>query len=127
MRSLDWETEGKRKADEIVAKYTTPEDKAVIQEYMNRVGDEIIREMKEASRELDKVITVKRQLKEVSQIVSMKYIAENYFNKSAAWLSQRINGTPVRGQVYGLKEKEVAILNDALHDIGRKLGSFTLV
>lgn len=127
MRSLDWETEGKKKAEEIRTKYTTPEDKAVMQEYMNKVGDEIIHEMKKATEKLDKALTVKMQLKEISQIVSMKYIAENYFNKSASWLCQRINGTPVRGHVYGLKEKEVTILNDALRDIGQKLGSFTLV
>lgn len=127
MRSTENGSERKKLAKGIAAKYTTPEEKAVMQKFMNEEADTIIRGMNAAIEEIDKVLTVKEQLKEISQIVSMKYIAENYFNKSAAWLCQRVNGTPVRGKVYGLKEKEVAILNDALHDIGRKLGSFALV
>jgi hypothetical protein len=127
MCALNWEREGKAMAKEIAAQYTSSEEVALIQEYMNKCAEEIGRELDDAIAYSRRVLTVKEQLKEVSEIVSMKYIAEHYFNKSAAWLSQRINGTAVRGQVYGLKEKDIETLNYALHDIGQKLGSFTLV
>lgn len=127
MCALDWESEGKTMAKEIAAQYTSPEEVALIQEYMDQCAEGIIRDLDQTIAYSHRVLTVKEQLKEVSEIVSMKYIAEHYFNKSAAWLSQRINGTSVRGQVYGLKEKDIETLNYALHDIGKKLGSFTLV
>ncbi|QIU94681.1 DUF5053 domain-containing protein [Bacteroides faecium] len=69
---------------------------------------------------------IKAQVKEISEIVSLKYIAKNYFGKSASWLSQRINGSPVRGKIYCLKESELDTLNSAIQDIGKKLGSLSI-
>uniref|UniRef100_UPI0026E53185 DUF5053 domain-containing protein n=1 Tax=Bacteroides caecimuris TaxID=1796613 RepID=UPI0026E53185 len=75
---------------------------------------------------LDYMLSIKEQVKEISEIVSLKYIAKNYFGKSAAWLSQRINGSPVRGKIYYLKESELETLNFAIQDIGKKLGSLSI-
>lgn len=69
---------------------------------------------------------IKAQVKEISEIVSLKYIAKNYFGKSASWLSQRINGSPVWGKIYCLKESELDTLNSAIQDIGKKLGSLSI-
>ena len=40
----------------------------------------------------------KEQLKEVSEIVSMSYIAQKYFNKNRTWLYQKINGNLKNGK-----------------------------
>jgi len=58
------------------------------------------------------------------KLIPWSYIAKEYFGKSVAWLTQRINGYPVRGKVYSLNEEQKATLNQALQDIGKYIGSF---
>lgn len=115
-----------KKAKEIRAKYNSPEEKEFIVRYMNGELKCIENEIEAVDAKLDRMLSIKEQVKEISEIVSLKYIAKNYFGKSASWLSQRINGSPVRGKIYFLKESELNILNAALQDIGKKLGSFSI-
>lgn len=125
MSSLEGaESTDKMKA--IAAKYRTPEEKAYIKQYLDRGLDQVEKEIDELDEKLDRMLDIKRQVKEISEIVSLKYIAQNYFGKSAAWLSQRVNGSPVRGKIYYLKEAEIQTLNNALQDIGKKLGSLAI-
>ena len=70
--------------------------------------------------------TIAEQLGELKDALPLSYIAEHYFKKSASWLSQRINGTPVRGRVYTLNEEQKEIFNRALSDIGRLIGSYRI-
>lgn len=60
------------------------------------------------------------------RLLPMSYIAKHYFGKSSAWLSQRINGTLVRGKVYTLNDEQKRIFNDALQDISSRIGSLRL-
>ena len=115
-----------KKAREIRAKYNSPEEREFIIKYMNGELDCIENEIKIVDAKLERMLSIKAQVKEISEIVSLKYIAKNYFGKSASWLSQRINGSPVRGKIYCLKESELDILNSAIQDIGKKLGSLTI-
>ena len=48
---------------------------------------------------------------ETYRLLPLSYIAEHYFGKSAAWLSQRLNGTLVRGRSYTLNEEQKKIFN----------------
>lgn len=59
-------------------------------------------------------------------LLPLSYIARNYFGKSAAWLSQRLNGTPVRGHVYTLNEEQKSVFNKALQEIGRRIALLRL-
>ncbi len=61
------------------------------------------------------------------RIIPITYIAEKYFHKSHAWLSQRLNGTKVRGKSYSLNAEQKNIFNNAMQDIAMKFGSFRLV
>lgn len=107
---------------EIRDKYNSQEDAEAIAEWtLNGY-----REINNKAEELLKELTVRQQLSTISSIVSLSYIAKNYFGKSAAWLSQRINGNKVRGKVYKLNEKDVETLNYAIRDISKKLGSLTI-
>ena len=115
-----------KKAREIRAKYNSPEERELIIKYMNGELDCIENEIKIVDAKLERMLSIKAQVKEISEIVSLKYIAKNYFGKSASWLSQRINGSPVRGKIYCLKESELDILNSAIQDIGKKLGSLSI-
>ena len=115
-----------KKAREIRAKHNSPEEREFIIKYMNGELDCIENEIKIVDAKLERMLSIKAQVKEISEIVSLKYIAKNYFGKSASWLSQRINGSPVRGKIYCLKESELDILNSAIQDIGKKLGSLSI-
>ena len=115
-----------KKAREIRAKYNSPEEREFIIKYMNGELDCIENEIKIVDAKLERMLSIKAQVKEISEIVSLKYIAKNYFGKSASWLSPRINGSPVRGKIYCLKESELDILNSAIQDIGKKLGSLSI-
>ena len=70
-----------------------------------------------------KALRVKEQLLIISDIISMSYIAKNYFNKSKSWLSQRINEFDVNGKPAKFTQEEISTLNFAFDDISKKVGS----
>lgn len=107
---------------EMKTKYSSAEEKRIIADYLV----EELSEIKSDIAELNKELTVKEQLKDISEVVSLSYIAKKYFGKSRSWLYQRINGNKVRGHIYTLSPDEVKILNTALKDIGNKIGSLSI-
>ena len=115
-----------RKCMEIAERFTSEEERAVIKRFLDEELDRIGNDVERAGERLDQVEQLKRQLEEIRDIIPFRYIARHYFGKSAAWLSQRINGCEVRGRRYTLKPHEVEVFNNALHDIGLKLGSFSI-
>ena len=110
------------KAAKIKKEYTTPEEVAEIHRFIGGGFDEIEKELADVKAD----ILVRRQLDEVSQFVNLSYIAEHYFNKSRAWLSQRINGHVVAGKQRYLSVKDKEKLNFALQDMSKKLGSLVV-
>ncbi|WP_308235843.1 DUF5053 domain-containing protein [Prevotella sp.] len=60
------------------------------------------------------------------KLLPLSFIAKHYFGKSSAWLSQRLNGTLVRGKTYTLNEEQKRILNEALQDISLRIGALHL-
>ena len=73
------------------------------------------------------VLTLREQLAEEDyKLLPLRYIAQNYFGKSAAWLSQRLNGSEVRGHVYTLNSEQKDIFNRAVQEIGQRISSLQL-
>ncbi|MDR1698361.1 MAG: DUF5053 domain-containing protein, partial [Prevotellaceae bacterium] len=70
-----------------------------------------------------KALKVKEQLEQVSNIISISYIAKTYFNKSRSWLSQRVNEFDVNGKPAKFLPEEIDILNFAIQDISTRLGA----
>jgi len=70
-----------------------------------------------------KALRVKEQLLNISNIISMSYIAKNYFNKSKSWLSQRVNEFDVNGKPAKFTTEEISTLNFAFDDISKKIGA----
>lgn len=89
------------------------EDPAAVAEIMKL-------QLQETHRKVDEIL-VRKQLEEVLPAISLAHIAKTYFNKSRAWLYQRINGLPVNGKPAQFTESELDTLNRALNDIGGKL------
>lgn len=73
------------------------------------------------------VLTLRDQLAEDDyKLLPLRYIAQKYFGKSAAWLSQRLNGSEVRGHVYTLNAEQKSIFNRAVQEIGQRISSLQL-
>ena len=106
----------RQKFEDAIA-YLEANNSPAVQEQLNKLLTE---GLKETQAEVE---SLKEQFSEEYEILPLSYIAKNYFNKSRAWLYQRLNGYKVRGHVYSLNEKEKAIFNMACQDIARKIGS----
>lgn len=60
------------------------------------------------------------------KLLPISYIAKNYFDKSASWLLQRINGYKVRGKVYSLNEEQKGVFNQAVREISSRISALQL-
>ncbi len=107
---------------EINQKYTSQEDADMIADFVINGYNEIATEAKE----LSDYISLKKQIEPYTEIIPLSYIAKKYFGKSTSWLSQRINGSKVRGKMYTLSSKDLETFNYALKDISKKLGSLSI-
>lgn len=110
---------------EIAARYSTPEDKKIMEEFVTYHVGLLKKDVEEIGNQL-KRIEVKQQLQSVVDLLPLSYIAKNYFNKSSAWLYQCLNRNVVKGKVQEFKPEEIETLNYALQDISKKIGSVKL-
>ena len=101
---------------------TSDADKALINEYVMQMLENIGTELHEVNKELETIQAVKS----ISEMISFKYIAETYFKKSKAWFSQRLNGNKVHGKVCRFSDAELDTLRFALKDISEKIGSLSI-
>ena len=108
--SLEYVEETKKWALENIC----PEIRDAFTEFADNFLTETENEIKSMREELGK---------EDYSLLPISYIAKNYFNKSTAWLQQRINGYKVRGKVYTLNEEQKVVFNNAIQDIAKRIGS----
>jgi hypothetical protein len=66
-------------------------------------------------------VTVRLNLENILGIVSMAYIAKEYFHKSKSWFSQKMNGNLKNGKITFFTEEELKTLAFALEDISEKI------
>lgn len=105
----------------IAAQYNSEEDKKVISNFISG-------QLQNIDSQLDVIEekAIKLQLQEVAEIVSLSYLAKKYFNKSRAWLYQRLNGNTVNGKPARFTQEELQVFNNALQDISKKIGSLSI-
>jgi len=111
----------------------TDEERAAIdskmRELINRDANKFSEAMVEAAKETSKratALAMKQKMQDVIPAISLVYIAKTYFNKTDAWLYQRINGNVVNGKSASFTEKELGTMKFALHDLSQKLGSLSV-
>nr|DAW68840.1 MAG TPA: protein of unknown function (DUF5053) [Bacteriophage sp.] len=109
-------------SNEITGKYTDQKDVDAIADFLIKGYKDISSE----AEELNSYVALKQQIAPYAEIIPLGYIARKYFGKSTAWLSQRINGSKVRGKVYTLSKKDIETFNFALQDISKKIGSLSI-
>ena len=109
------------RVENIAKKYTTDEDKKEINAFMTELLNDIGDEMEQVKQDC-----IKLQLQDVSEIISIAWIAKTYFGKTKNWLYQRINGNIVNGKACRFTDEEIDIFNRALQDISKKIGSLNI-
>lgn len=65
--------------------------------------------------------SLSQQLGEVSDMLSMSYVARAYFGKSRSWISQRLHGNNVNGKPVKFTPAELETLRGALRDMSEQL------
>jgi hypothetical protein len=80
--------------------------------------------LKDAIQKADELL-LKEKLKSITPAISVSYIAKRYFGKTRHWLYQRINGSIVNGKPAKFTDDELKQLNDAFHDLGKKLSALS--
>lgn len=109
------------KVKDIASRYNSEEDKKIIADFVSERLQNIDKELNVIEENV-----IKLQLQEVAEIVSLSYLAKKYFNKSRAWLYQRLNGNTVNGKPARFTNEELQTFNDALQDISKKIGSLNI-
>ena len=82
------------------------------------VANAALESIKETNTEL-----LREKLKDVLPIVSVSYLAKNYFEKSPQWFYQRLHGNSVNGKPAQFTTAELKILHSALLDISSKIST----
>jgi len=108
--------------DSLFKEAKSDKERAIITEFIEGALSENTNRLKE---EFD-LLQTKAWLLEIDEILPYSYIAKKYFNKSRAWLSQRIRGSKVNGKTVKFTPDEIKKLNFAIKDISNKLGSISL-
>ena len=60
-------------------------------------------------------------LGEISDALSLSYIAKQYFGKNKSWLYQRLNNATVNGKPVSFTQDELKTLADSLCDLSNRL------
>ena len=110
---------------EASVKQRTPEEqqafnKGIEDKYQNMSLKEVEEAITQIGKRIEELKTIVN-LENVTEIVSISYIAKNYFKKSRAWLAQRINGNIVNGKPAQFSTDELSTLKFALEDISIKM------
>lgn len=109
---------------------TTEEEKDQIQKETDALREEnpeawadaMLQCMKESNATAKRLV-VKQELEKITDIISVSYIAKEYFNKTPQWFYQRLNENTINGKPAQFTEEEINTLNAALKDISKKIGS----
>lgn len=80
---------------------------------------------KEANQIKD-VLTMREKLEPALSVISVSYLAKNYFHKTPQWFYQRMNGNRINGKPASFTKEEIEILNFAIQDISKKLSLISI-
>ena len=97
---------------------------AELQPVADAWAEDVLEDLEAGVEELKKEVLRSQMDEKLYKLMPWSYIAKVYFGKSVSWLTQRVNGYPVRGKVYTLNEEQKATLNRAFAEIGEFIGSY---
>jgi len=121
MGNTDPESE-KRKAE--LVEWLEAHHSEEMQPVADQWAEKVVKELEADVEELKKEVLRSQMDEKLYKLMPWSYIAKVYFGKSVSWLTQRVNGYPVRGKVYTLNEEQKQTLNRAFAEIGEFIGSY---
>ena len=95
----------------------SPEEQHAVQ----NIFLEKVQEKTEEMKPMIDDIKLRLTLEEISQFVSLSYIAKHYFNKSRSWLHNKMKGYLVNGKNVSFTPDEAMKLKNALKDISQTI------
>ena len=109
----------------------TAEEKAEVRRQMNILKGMdpkavAVGYMAKTTEQKVKELTMAEKFGEITDMVSMAYIAKAYFGKSRSWLAHKMNGDVVNGKTSTFTSDELETLRSALQDMSQKFGSLSL-
>ena len=118
--------------DEIIKRYNVSNGNmtdAERDEYGTRIAADIDRILKVVDDDLEvlKAEKIRSAMGDLGSAISFAYIAKHYFGKSQSWLTQRLNGSVVNGKAARFSKTELIQLQNAIHDLGRKLSAIAFL
>ena len=118
--------------DEIIKRYNASNGNmtdAERDEYGTRIAADIDRILKVVDDDLKvlKAEKIRSAMGDLGNAISFAYIAKHYFGKSQSWLTQRLNGSVVNGKAARFSKTELIQLQNAIHDLGRKLSAIAFL
>ena len=109
------------------------EDKAEVRRQMDALKESdpkafavAVGYMAKTTEQKVKELTMAEKFGEITNMVSMAYIAKAYFGKSRSWLAHKMNGNIVNGKASQFTPDELVTLRGALQDMAQKFGSLSL-
>jgi hypothetical protein len=91
--------------------------------------EEFTKQTMEALKNIEKRasdLLIIEQLNNVPEMISLAYIAKNYFGKTRYWLYQRIKGSTVNGKPAGFTNEEKLKFQNALLDVSNHIRETSL-
>lgn len=115
------ETDGEREQfREKIAHAISGKNKEEMREFAGTLSDKV-HETIDQSQSLIDEYHFKQALKDIVPAVTWSYIAEEYFQKSRSWFSQRMNGYHVNSKVAAFTSEEMNTLADGLLDLSKRI------
>ena len=98
-------------------------------QFQGKIAHTLSGKTEEEKREFAEILSNKAQqtidqsqaLKDIVPAITWSYIAEEYFNKSRSWFSQRMNGYHVNNKVATFTDDEIDLLSDSLLDLSERI------
>lgn len=115
------ETDGEREQfREKIAHTISGKSKKEVEEFADALSDKAHKTIEQSQSLIDEY-NFKQSLKDILPAVTWSYIAEEYFQKSRSWFSQRMNGYHVNSKVAAFTSEEINTLADGLLDLSERI------
>ena len=123
---------GSEDVDDIIKRYNDANGNLSEEEkelYGSNIAADIDKILKVVDEDLEvlKAEKIRSAMGELGSAISFAYIAKHYFGKSQSWLTQRLNGSKVNGKIARFNKSELIQLQNAIHDLGRKLSAIVFL
>ncbi len=112
-RFINAKTDAERKAID-------REMEALVNENQTGFEEAMLSSIQETNQKVETEI-LRNKLEKVLPVISISYLAKEYFHKTPQWFYQRLNGNTVNGKAAKFTTNELKILAGALTDIANKI------